>query len=212
MEFIVGNKVRVTGGTLKGLEGFIVECGELHNYGYELVDRIYKVEVPSRNNNVIEIREGILEHVDGAFFEECMHGINTELANNPLLYKMAVRVPKDLSGNCNIVIAVGARERNIAHFHVFRNEKDYESWKNGACLFLQKNKYYDHSNNTETLTKKELEEVIKILKKKYKRNQNITNWEYVVQSWNDYNELYSIPEDTPMPEYDYNTITRYKEK
>lgn len=133
------------------------------------------------------------------------------ITDDEAFLEMAGRLPRDKSGRCNLAIAVGADERNIAHFHVFRSEEDLRAWRHGACLYFKENKYYDHSNNTETLTKDELNDVVRILKSKLK-DLDITNWKYLVSLWNYNNDRYSIDDDTPMPDYNYRTITRYKEK
>ena len=134
--------------------------------------------------------------------------------NNPKDYiyfqEMAGRISKDKTGKCNLIIAVGDGERTVPHFHVFRSEEDLHKWRNGACLFFTKNRYYDHSGNTETLTKKELEQVVARLKEIHPKLK-VLNWEYLVSLWNDNNDRYEIPDDTPMPDYDYKTITRYKD-
>ena len=131
--------------------------------------------------------------------------------DNEAFFEMAGRIPRDQSGRFKLVIAVGSYERNIAHFHVFRSEEDLKSWKNGACLFFTENKYYDHSDNTETLTRDELKEVVKILTSIHPK-LHIQNWKYLVVLWNDNNYRYEISDDTPMPNYDHMTITRYKEQ
>lgn len=144
------------------------------------------------------------------FFESML---NQAIAdhNNEAFFEMAGRLPRDKTGRCKLVIVVGGNERNIAHFHVFRSEEDLRAWRNGACLYFEENKYYDHSNNTETLTRDELKDLIRILKSKL-TDLNITSWKYLVSLWNYNNDRYPISDDTPMPDYDFKTITRYKEK
>ena len=135
---------------------------------------------------------------------------NEITTNDEAFLEMAGRLPRDKSGRCKLIVAVGADERNIAHFHVFRSENDLRAWKNGACLYFTENKYYDHSDNAETLTKDELKELSFILKAQYK-HFGITNWQHLVGLWNDNNDRYEIPEDTPMPDYDYKTILSINE-
>ena len=132
-------------------------------------------------------------------------------ASSEAFFEMAGRLPRDSSGRCSLVVAVGAKEKNIAHFHVFRTEEDKEAWIGGACLFFTENRYYDHARNQETLTKDEMRDLIRLLTSPYKRDKRITNWQQLVYLWNDNNERYEIPDDTPMPIYDCNTITRYTE-
>jgi len=151
--------------------------------------------------------EGIRNHLDES-------GIILEADANLLDYvyyqEMAGQLPRDKTGKCNLIIAVGQNERSVPHFHVFRSEKDKEAWRNGACLFFTENCYFDHSNNKETLTRKELDMVVSKLKEVNKKRK-ITNWEYLVMLWNDNNPDYEIDDEIPMPEYDYRTIRRYEE-
>jgi hypothetical protein len=73
---------------------------------------------------------------------EMLDGMD-DFLNQPIdepFVEMAGRLPRDKSGRCKLVVAVGADERNIAHFHVFRSEEDLRAWKNGACLYFTKNK------------------------------------------------------------------------
>ncbi|MDE7354444.1 MAG: hypothetical protein K2O06_15540 [Acetatifactor sp.] len=150
------------------------------------------------------------ELMNSKLFESTLNQVIADYNDEPF-FEMAGRLPKDKSGVCSLVVAVGGNERNIAHFHVFRSEEDLRAWRNGACLYFTENKYYDHSNNAETLTRDELKELVRILKSKLK-DLNTTSWKYLVSLWNYNNDRYPISYDTPMPDYDYKTITRYKEK
>lgn len=150
--------------------------------------------------------EGVINHMIEAGIDPATH----DPVNYIYFQEMAGRLPRDKTGNCNLIIAVGGNEGTIPHFHVFRKEEDLESWRNGACLFLTDNSYFDHSGNTETLTKDELAQVIGRLKETVKKRK-ISNWEYIVMLWNDNNPNYEIDYDTPMPDYDYKTIKRYEE-
>lgn len=209
-KFNIGDKVKILGNIKStGLTGFIesVDMSDDNLPHYNIVDS---------NKKMIgyELPENILEAVESNMFEKVMFGnyLDKDVNSDEAFMEMAGRLPRDPSGNCNLVVAVGDREKEIAHFHVFRSEADKEIWKNGACLYFTENRYYDHSGNTETLTKDELQDLIDLLKKPYKRNKSITNWQQLVYLWNDNNDRYEIPDDTAMPDYNYKTITRYKEK
>lgn len=79
-----------------------------------------------------------------------------------------------------LIIAVGTNERNIQHFHVFRSEADLKKWINGACLYFNENKYYDHGRNNGTLTDDEMKAVIEKLKE-YNNTHSKTNWELLLE-------------------------------
>ena len=75
------------------------------------------------------------------------------------------------------------------------------------------NKYFDHKDNAETLTKDELAAMIECLKSKPEEGlSGNTYWQYLIYLWNGNNWNWKIDIDTPMPDYNYKTITRYKEK
>lgn len=203
-KFNVGDKVKILGNMrYTGIEGFI----ESIDFSDESLTR-YNIKKYDSSIIPLPISENILKKMEINEFEKVMFTNEYDEA----FMEMAGRLPIDPSGKCNLIVAVGANERNIAHFHVFRKEEDKKSWKNGACLYYTENKYYDHKDNDKTLTKDELKELIDLLKKPYKRNKSITNWQQLVYYWNDNNELYEIPDNTPIPDYNYDTITRYKEK
>ena len=181
-KFKEGKRVTVVSGKEEGRSGVITECaGSTYPEYHVILDG--------------EDKERIYSDRD----LECENIMDMDV-DDTYLAEMAGRLPRDKSGRCKLVIAVGADERNIAHFHVFRSEKDLRAWKNGACLFFTENRYYDHSNNVETLTKDELKELSSILKAQYK-HYGITNWQHLVGLWNDNNDRYEIHEDTPMPDY-----------
>ena len=158
--------------------------------------------------------EGVRNHMIEA-------GIDPAI-NDPKDYiyfqEMAGRLPDikvDKKGKKILIIAIGAREnRGEAHFHVYRSETDLEQWKNGACLLFKDNKYFDHADNSEALTRDELFAIVECLKSKPSKNKypGDTNWEVILGLWNMNNPDWEIDIDTPIPDYDYKTITRYREK
>lgn len=139
---------------------------------------------------------------------------STNLLDYSYYYEMAGRIPDDLKVGKNdiLIVAMGANEnRGEAHFHVYRNKKDLKAWKNGACLLFKDNKYFDHGNNRETLTKDELNALMECLKSKPAEGlPGRTYWEYLIYLWNSNNYNFKIAPNIPIQNYDYNTITRYK--
>lgn len=147
---------------------------------------------------------------------EIVDVLESKLEYDDCFMEMAGRIPGEakLPGkqrSSGLIIAMGDGEQEIRHFHVYRTDNDKQRWANGACLFLNENRYYDHGKNRETLTEDELNAVIKKLKENHP-TLGISNWKYLITLWNDNNHRYPIDPDTPMPPYDYKTITRYKEK
>lgn len=155
--------------------------------------------------------EGIRNHLDES-------GIILESTANLLDYayyqEMAGRIPGELKvGKKGIlIIAMGANEdRGEAHFHVFRSKKDWKAWKNGACLLFNENKYFDHADNRETLTRDEMKTLVECLKSKPADGlPGKSYWQFLIYLWNGNNYNFMIDIDTPMPDYNYDTITRYK--
>lgn len=132
-------------------------------------------------------------------------------------FEMSGRIPGEIrvnaNGNHTLIVAVGADETTgIAHFHVYRSQNDLNTWSNGACLMFTEGRYFSHEKHDETLNHDELDAVVAKLKEKPSKDlPGKTNWEYLIFLWNAGNYDRHIPLTTPMPVYDYNTITRYTE-
>lgn len=162
-------------------------------------------------NNPVQESSGLKDFDDSIILGEDNYPSGIDEA----FVEMAGRIPGeirvDVKGKKVLLVAVGANEtRGVAHFHVFRNSIDLRNWKNGACLMFTENKYFDHTNNTETLDKDEIGSLVKKLKEVAPDMNGLTWWNFIVQLWNFNNENWSIPAKVKMPDYDYKTITRFK--
>jgi hypothetical protein len=153
-----------------------------------------------------------------AYLPDLVKKYQTEFEESDCIFEMSSRIPgvAKIPGDPKapgLIIAMGDDERDIHHFHVFRNENDKKIWSNGACLFLDDNAYYDHGRNKETLTEDELKAVIYRLEEpsSVPKFQG-SNWEYLVSLWNANNPRYPVDPDLKMPDYDYKTIRRYKNR
>lgn len=139
-----------------------------------------------------------------------------DLLDYSYYYEMVGRLPEEIKvGKKGIlIVAIGADEnRGEAHFHIFRNKNDWKTWKNGACLLFKENKYFDRAGNRETLTRDELEALVECLKSKPKQGLlGDTYWQNLIFLWNANNPDFEMDINTPMPDYNYDTITRYKSK
>ena len=224
-EFKIGDNVEIINGSNKGRKGIITETMQT---GFDdpinnIPARIgYKVLFENSDDDIITNDYNLkYPGEDGKtnIFKENLEIYMNENENNDYdeaFMEMAGRIPGEVKipgkpKKHGLIIAVGADEQTHPHFHVFKNENDKKKWEDGACLFFTGNKYYDHGKNRETLDKDELNAVIKNLRSMHK-NGKLTNWEYLVSLWNDNNYRYEIDYNIKMPEYNYNTIKRYKDK
>lgn len=223
-KFNIGDKVKVIQGKFKDNIGIIQSLNESYYPGQ--INPKYDVHLEDGTHiNDIPLNEDMLEKVELNSFEQSLletqmiHSITCDIADNEAFFEMAGRIPGEVKipgkpKDPGLIIAVGAREnRGEAHFHIYRCKKDLEAWKNGACLLFKENRYFDHALNKETLTEDELNAVIECLKSKPKEGLlGNNNWEYLISLWNSNNYNFRIDLNTPMPNYDYKTITRYKVK
>lgn len=106
-------------------------------------------------------------------------------------------------GECEIIIR--GRERSKPHFHIQTRDK-----KINCCVKLNKNEFFDHSEYNKFLNSKQQEELDKWLKKPNKKNKNLSNWEYLVNKWNQYNPNYKI--DASIDQPDYTEIIKEKDR
>ena len=184
----------------EGRSGVITECaGSTYTEYHVIPDGEDKVRIYSDRNL------------------ECEDVMDMEVKDK-YFFEMAGRIPGELKvyDKCGdiLIIAVGADETGgEAHFHVFRSKKDLRAWKNGACLMFKENRYFEHGDNRETLTKDELNAVINCLNAKPAEGlPGETYWQYLICLWNGNNYDFRIDLGTPVLDYNYETITRYKEK
>ena len=82
----------------------------------------------------------------------------------------------------------------IPHFH-FKSRDGLD-----GCIRLDKPEYFIHGHHTSILNTKQIRSIVKFLKSPYK-NRGISNWEHLIDSWNDNNSKFEFPEDYLMPDY-----------
>lgn len=158
--------------------------------------------------------EGLINHMVEAGIDPATH----DPANYIYFQEMAGRIPGEIKvykkGKEILIVAVGADEsRGEAHFHIFKSNNDFKAWKNGACLLFKDNRYFDHDTHIDTLSKDEMNALVACLKSKPAEGLiGNSYWQYLINLWNSNNFEFRIDLNTPMPNYDYKTITRYKEK
>ena len=157
--------------------------------------------------------EGVINHMIEAGIDPSIYDPKDYIYFQEMAGRIPGQVKVDKKEQEIMILAVGSDETGgVAHFHVFRSEKDLRAWKNGACIMFEENKYFDHGDNSETLTKDEMSAMVKCLKSKPDTNlPGSTYWQYLIYLWNGNNFDFSIDINTPMPDYDYRTIERYKE-
>lgn len=131
--------------------------------------------------------------------------------------KSKIQIGEDITGKKGKVlfyVYVGGQEGTIPHLHIFRNRNDLKAWKNGICLMLHKNSYFDHSKNKDHFKNEdEFKLVLDMLNDRCDVDgyTSMNNWRYALRMWNDINERYPIDLNTKMPNYDFASIKTYKE-
>lgn len=110
------------------------------------------------------------------------------------------------------------------HIHIYDYKpKGNRDKRKGACLSLILNSWFDHSGHVEKLTKDQFNALVKVLHmkdataptpKKNNKFRKITWWKFLLRKWNEYNPNLKPfdPKETPMPDYDYKTLTVWKER
>ena len=87
---------------------------------------------------------------------------------------------------------------NIPHFHVYNNPNPKKSTFD-ACLKIETPEYFKHGQHTDILNSKQVKKLITILNSE--KRPGLTNWQYIVDTWNSNNSDYEIPYDIQMPDY-----------
>ena len=81
----------------------------------------------------------------------------------------------------------------VPHFHVLGEGLD-------ACIRIDEASYFPHNRHTGRLNSKQVRDVVRFLKSEY-RTRDMTNWQRIVDLWNDNNSNAELPDDFPMPDY-----------
>ena len=207
-KFIIGEKIKVINGKFRYGEVGYVEKVIVHPDGKNVISVEFTdttktlLGLPERKKTIASFNEGDIQDYD----EYIAGDYITEMAGR---IPGVAKVPGKPKGY-GLIIAMGDKERSIRHFHIYRSQADKESWSNGACLYLNENKYYDHGRNKGTLDEDELLSVIEKLKSQHP-TLGVSNWKYLVALWNDNNPNYPIDPNLGIPPYNVKTITRYSE-
>lgn len=116
--------------------------------------------------------------------------------------------------NLNIEADLGnCIEINIPHLNIFRTHLDSINYENGICLSLIANEYLPHHKMQSELTKDEFNLIVERLNSSYHRFYPMDGrkvWDWVIEQWNAGDIFNPNPDPYygPMPEYNYETITR----
>ena len=152
-------------------------------------DKELQIKIECIENNLEELRQA--------------KGFPQKGTYDPLDYSYYYEIKSRLYSKGNLIIAVGVDESiDEPHFHVFRSETDFKSWKNGASLLFKENKYINHGKNMEILTRDELNDLGKQLQSKPLPGLwGDSNWQWLICLWNANNYKSCIDLNIPMPEY-----------
>lgn len=91
---------------------------------------------------------------------------------------------------------------NIPHFHI----RDYvRSGRSGnefhTCIQFNSNKYFHHDGKEDVLNSSQRKELVEFLRSNYRGRKGYTNWNKLVDDWNDNNSNMNLEEDINMPDY-----------
>lgn len=173
----------------------------------------YKIATPSNENGRIYVESVLSEITEDEDWDTV-----DEIAKSSHVFSEMGTIKW---GFCSIKLAVFSDEGMIPHFHFYKHIAPEKSIpknkvKGGGCICFKTPNYFTHGSHTEKLGNYEIEELVSFLKKPNKGNPKITNWESLLQLWNEENpeEGYELPEDLEIPEYtgDMETIQEVKKE
>lgn len=91
---------------------------------------------------------------------------------------------------------------NIPHFHIRDYKKSGQSGNEfHTCVQFKNNEYFHHTGKEDSLNSYQRKELVQFLSQKYRGRDGYTNWQKLVDDWNDNNSSMQIDEDIPMPNY-----------
>lgn len=91
---------------------------------------------------------------------------------------------------------------NIPHFHIRDYKKSGQSGQEfHTCVQFKSNTYFHHTGKEDYLNSDQRKELVQFLSQNYRGRNGYTNWQKLVDDWNDNNSSIQLDEDTPMPNY-----------
>lgn len=102
----------------------------------------------------------------------------------------------DIDSQLTIIIRMND-PGNIPHFHIV--DKTTLGSKFHTCVKIELAEYFHHTGKEDTLNSKQRKLLVNYLSSTNRRG--LSNWEYLVTTWNYNNSNMNIDEDLPMPDY-----------
>ena len=102
----------------------------------------------------------------------------------------------DIDSQLTIIIRMND-PGNIPHFHIV--DKTTLGSKFHTCVKIESAEYFHHTGKEDVLNTKQRKSLVNYLSATNKRG--LSNWEYLVTTWNYNNSNMNIDEELPMPDY-----------
>lgn len=106
--------------------------------------------------------------------------------------------------NDSYIIYVNSNDGgNIPHFH-YVDVNSLGSNKKGfhSCIRIDKAEYFNHEGKEDKLNSKQKKELQKFLQQPFRdKRVKMTNYEFIVMTWNDNNSSVILDENIKMPNY-----------
>lgn len=131
-----------------------------------------------------------------------MNDINQAMNNLKFLDEMAYKIGVTES---SYLIYVNSDDSGfIPHFHYVDETSRGKDKKKGfhTCIRIKESEYFHHTGKEGVLNTKQRKELAEFMKQPFRNPKfNMTNWEFIVQSWNDNNSNETVDENQEMPDY-----------
>lgn len=97
-----------------------------------------------------------------------------------------------------LIIYVRSNEGgNIPHFHIV--DKQTLGSKFHTCVKIENATYFHHTGKEDVLNSKQRKRLIEFLSKDF--DEDTTNWEYLIMTWNANNSSTKLSKRMQMPDY-----------
>lgn len=87
----------------------------------------------------------------------------------------------------------------LPHFHI--RDRSTKGQKFSTCIRIDEAKYFHHTGKEGVLNKKERKDFVNFLSSNYKNRENETNWNHLIDLWNDNNSDIEVDENLKIPDY-----------